>query len=94
MTVVEKLFELGCTRESMDYLGDGVYVGTAGSTVWLVVERENDFHYIAMGSSEYKNFRDYLNRQFRTEPLPEDSRDNFLSEPGEHQVVLDAIRDC
>lgn len=42
------LYQHGCEKDTMRYLGDGAYAGYNGHMIWLVCRRENGFHYIAL----------------------------------------------
>lgn len=50
MNIRSRLRELGCVKHN--YLGDGVYCGYDGYQVWLIVERENGLHEIALGEDD------------------------------------------
>lgn len=89
MPDIKQFFEgLGCNPKTLDYLGDGVYIGHEESThqLWLVTEREDAFHHIAIDRSSLHNLTNYLKRISWLQP------DESI--PGEHQVVLDALNDC
>ena len=78
------LLSLDCEENTITYLGDGVYAGFDGYQIWLVCRRENDFHHIALDPRTYVNLGYFVNQIYN----------NQSSELGEHQVVLDAIKEC
>ena len=86
----DKLRELGCSKGSIEYIGDGVYAGFDSYQIWIVCRRETGFHYIALEPRTFESLTNfgqgYIGNYIR---LREDS-----SELGEHSVVLDAIKDC
>jgi hypothetical protein len=46
MEIGDRLRELGCVRTG--YIGDGVYVGYDGYQVWLLTQRSEGIHEIAL----------------------------------------------
>ena len=83
----DKLRELGCSKGSIEYIGDGVYAGFDSYQIWIVCRRETGFHYIALEPRTFESLARFGESHhllcFR----------EYGSEPGEHQVVLDAIKD-
>ena len=81
------LLDFDCMENTIKYIGDGVYAGFDGYQIWLVCRREADFHYIALDPRTFESLARFGESHhllcFR----------EYGSEPGEHQVVLDAIKD-
>ena len=60
-TMRNTLTDLGCAETTLSYLGDGVYCGLDGaSQVWLVVERKNAIHKIALDDHVRASLQRYL----------------------------------
>lgn len=86
----EKYVLLGrdCSENTIKYLGDGVYAGFDGHQIWLVCRREEGYNFIALEPRTFDSLT-HFGQDYHFIKLQEDS-----SEPGEHKVVLDAIKEC
>lgn len=59
-TEVDELLSYGCPRETINYLGDGVYAGTANNQTWLCCRRDHGFACIAIDETTFAALQRYM----------------------------------
>lgn len=87
-TEKDVLLDFDCMENTIKYIGDGVYAGFDSYQIWLVCRREEGYNFIALEPRTFESLT-HFGQDYNFIKLRENN-----NEPGEHQVVLDAIKEC